>query len=397
MWRKIALPFVLGVAITLVSHSVRSEAASFSDSSGHWAKEAIETAVSKGYVDGYEDGTFRPDREVSRAEFVKMAATALKLPVSGKTEGADWYVPYANAAVNADVHLWSDYTSGDWNTPMTRQEMARMAVRAAGEKNEDAKKWMYLATSKGLIQGMDDTGRLGEEETTTRAQSVTIIERVLTVRSGGTLPTDKYAINRAELAWHKTNILTMMPQFFSKPERITDLQGNLLSEGWEADNMFVATPDGLYRGEIDALIAVDLDDPNDPHRNLVDISSLKWQNINGRTLPPVSELRNAYLLINQSRVVFNHNTNLYANWDFVAMGMSGFVMDIEKQKQGILTTPHATTTKDFMEGTTPHIFVVPKIAETDGYVSISIKSSAFAGNETYRKTLLKSRTPNHIE
>ena len=42
------------------------------DISGHWAKKEINQFISSGYVNGYEDGTFRPDNSITRAEFVKL-------------------------------------------------------------------------------------------------------------------------------------------------------------------------------------------------------------------------------------------------------------------------------------------------------------------------------------
>jgi hypothetical protein len=39
-------------------------------------------SIDKDYVDGYEDRTFRPELNVSRAEFLKMAVIALKLPLN---------------------------------------------------------------------------------------------------------------------------------------------------------------------------------------------------------------------------------------------------------------------------------------------------------------------------
>jgi hypothetical protein len=42
----------------------------------HWAYAYIETAVAHGIISGYSDGTFHPDNRVSRAQVAKMVATA---------------------------------------------------------------------------------------------------------------------------------------------------------------------------------------------------------------------------------------------------------------------------------------------------------------------------------
>lgn len=46
----------------------KDSASIFSDIDGHWAKEYIERAAKKGWITGYPDGTFRPDRLITRAE-----------------------------------------------------------------------------------------------------------------------------------------------------------------------------------------------------------------------------------------------------------------------------------------------------------------------------------------
>ncbi|MFC4600819.1 S-layer homology domain-containing protein [Cohnella hongkongensis] len=48
------------------------------DIAGHWAEAGIRQAVEKGNVAGYPDGSFRPNRTVTRAEFVVMLMGALK-------------------------------------------------------------------------------------------------------------------------------------------------------------------------------------------------------------------------------------------------------------------------------------------------------------------------------
>ncbi|MBU7318503.1 S-layer homology domain-containing protein [Paenibacillus oleatilyticus] len=187
---------------------------SLSDISGHWAESDIKAIVAAGYVDGYPDGSFKPDHTVTRAEFITMTAKAAGLkPVPGG-DNKEWHAPYVAALVQAGIHQYKDFSSGDWNTPITRMEMARLAVRASDkslqspEDSTDAKKFMFLATQKGLITGMAD-GQLGKEESATRAQSVKIIQRILDVSQGKKLEVDKRAASYAEVELTGSNVQTM--------------------------------------------------------------------------------------------------------------------------------------------------------------------------------------------
>lgn len=49
----------------------------FPDISGHWARDYINQAANKGFVNGYEDGTFKPDRNITRAEAVTLVNRTL--------------------------------------------------------------------------------------------------------------------------------------------------------------------------------------------------------------------------------------------------------------------------------------------------------------------------------
>ncbi|CEP81566.1 exported protein [[Clostridium] sordellii] len=44
----------------------------FTDVKGHWAADKIDLFTQKGYINGYEDNSFKPDNSITRAEFVKI-------------------------------------------------------------------------------------------------------------------------------------------------------------------------------------------------------------------------------------------------------------------------------------------------------------------------------------
>lgn len=53
------------------------------DIKGHWAESGIREAIAQGLVNGYADGTFRPDRPVTREEFLVLLVRALSPAASG--------------------------------------------------------------------------------------------------------------------------------------------------------------------------------------------------------------------------------------------------------------------------------------------------------------------------
>jgi hypothetical protein len=68
----------------------------FSDTTGHWAQGYIDRAYALGWVTGYEDGSFRPNRDITRAEVVTLINRALLRRV----ESADDMLP--------DMRVWPD-------------------------------------------------------------------------------------------------------------------------------------------------------------------------------------------------------------------------------------------------------------------------------------------------
>lgn len=73
---------------------LKFESVPFSDVSGDmWSSEYIYSAYKSGYVDGYEDGTFRPDKYITRAEAVKIINCAL-----GREDFSNEENPFADVA-----------------------------------------------------------------------------------------------------------------------------------------------------------------------------------------------------------------------------------------------------------------------------------------------------------
>ncbi|WP_079909960.1 S-layer homology domain-containing protein [Paenibacillus sp. 32352] len=290
MKKKMMAAVIAGASLLSVMGGI-SAAPQFSDVNGHWGKDQIEFALAEGYVDGYPDGTFRPEQNVTRAEFMKLVIDALKFKKQDGP-GKDWYAPYVTSAVANGIHLADEFPADHMNDPITREEMARIAVRATGEANYDVKKWMYLATSKGIINGMDDAGTLGPEQPTTRAQAITVIRRIMKIREGASLPKDKYAISAAEVYWHKTNVITMLPQYFSHAyvKGYSSFRDDLLR--YDGPNGFA---------EVEKYIVIDLDDLNDPNRGLIP-TNFKWRANYKSQLDFRSDIpRNSYALLS-----FNH-------------------------------------------------------------------------------------------
>ena len=73
--------FVLLLAISCIPPLKTADAVSFSDvSSVYWAASEIEDLAGKDIIDGFPDGSFKPENNVTRAEFAKIIGLALGYP-----------------------------------------------------------------------------------------------------------------------------------------------------------------------------------------------------------------------------------------------------------------------------------------------------------------------------
>lgn len=114
------------------------------DISDHWAKDQIQSFVDSGYIKGYPDGTFKPDNNITRAEFMTIANNAFGYTEKVETNYSDvadgsWYedaVAIAKAA--GYIAGYSDGTMKP-DAPISRQEAVVIVAKIdALEANEAA-------------------------------------------------------------------------------------------------------------------------------------------------------------------------------------------------------------------------------------------------------------------
>ena len=207
-----------------------------SDLEGHWAQKEVEAAVASGWVDGYPDGSFKPEKSITRAEFTKMLLDAIHLTPDSETvawmkENAltddVWgnpteYTPklydmsghwltsqgWLDAALYSGMVVPDDYNGKNFRPEkaIARYEIALMTDRALGlvypasqpvegelpfTDKEEILDWMkgYVNESvkAGVLKGYPD-GSFQPNKTSTRAEAVVMIQRMLEKMEEGLNP-----------------------------------------------------------------------------------------------------------------------------------------------------------------------------------------------------------------
>lgn len=173
----------------------------FSDISG-WAEAAIIEAYGQGWINGYADGTFRPNQDVTRAQFITMLVRAAGIEVPSEAQAQEQLRQYADAAsipqwaagylaAALEHGLLQGYSNNTLQADrkITRSELAVIGARALELATEPgaqsgfadreqipawAEPAVAAAQEAGLIQGRGNN-RFAPLAHTTRAEAVTIV------------------------------------------------------------------------------------------------------------------------------------------------------------------------------------------------------------------------------
>ena len=168
------------------------------DYEGHWAQATIQKWLDSGKVSGYPDGSYKPDSNVTRAEFVKMVNGIIdfnkKAAITYKdVPSTEWFYDYIGVA--QEVGYISGYSSDKFgpNDYITREQAASILSRiqyldnneAAIDKFIDnlsisawAKGSVGAASNAGFISGYTDKS-FKPLNNLTRAEALTMIDNVL--------------------------------------------------------------------------------------------------------------------------------------------------------------------------------------------------------------------------
>ena len=190
---------VTGNDITVTDENIAKYSVLFSDIDNHWAKEWIKNAVGLGFVSGYEDGTFKPDRTITRAEFSTMLNKAMKIEITENINFSDvrekeWCYKEIQKSVAAG--FFSGYENNTFrpNNPIKREEVAKVVAGAITTGNIDgegatllkdystiqewAKDSVNTVYNKGYILGYPDKTYM-PSKALTRAEAVKIIFEIV--------------------------------------------------------------------------------------------------------------------------------------------------------------------------------------------------------------------------
>jgi len=138
--KNIFVTFISVLCVLLMPFSIQANASAVpNDIEGHWAKNSIQTLVQSGIIDGYPDGSFKPEEYITRAEFSKIIARAFGYAPKDLNKFTDMQNHWAKYFVStlAESQIVTGYPDGSFkpSNNITRSEIVSVLARIAGLDN----------------------------------------------------------------------------------------------------------------------------------------------------------------------------------------------------------------------------------------------------------------------
>ena len=194
--KVLLLAFV--ISLVLPAGAFAADTKTASDLNGHWAEGVISQWMTDGLVGGYQDGTFQPDKSITRAEFVKLVNAAVKPNKVGAVNfsdvtNTDWFYDELRLAMGAGyVGGFEDGTFRPADN-VTRAQAAAFIAKAKGLTQDTAQANGFTDSAaiagwaKGAVGAVVKAGYMGgyqdgtfrADNALTRAEAVSMLDRVL--------------------------------------------------------------------------------------------------------------------------------------------------------------------------------------------------------------------------
>lgn len=162
-------------------------------SSRAWYYPYVTAAYSYGLMDGIETNKFKPDKQISAAQTITLAARLRKLYLTGNgtfANSSPWYKAYSDYAISQGI---ISSLPSDMNAPLTRQEFASILAKALPSSalpsvNDvpdgsipdvyKSDKGIYQLYRAGVLSGNDDAGTFRPNAPITRAEVASVLVRM---------------------------------------------------------------------------------------------------------------------------------------------------------------------------------------------------------------------------
>ena len=198
---KISITVMIIISLMLVVIVNANQEPGLTDIDNHWSKQYVSYLVNKGAINGYPDGTFRPENSVTYAEAIKLIVASYNKGIEyGQEHWATNYVEYGKQTGIVPRNM---IDMEDIDKPISRKEVMYMVYQSLTEyakkpvlNNDRAEIDLpfedltvsvneyginyYEAIRQSYYLGIltgDDTGLMNPEEDITRAEMVTILTR----------------------------------------------------------------------------------------------------------------------------------------------------------------------------------------------------------------------------
>lgn len=190
-----SLSLMLALPLLQIPALAQDQEAVLKDIQDHWGKSGILKWASNGIISGYEDGTFKPDAMITRAELVKMINAVFGFEKASTQKYADvrdgaWYASEIAKARAAGYFQGTDGNLAKPEAPLSRQDAAALLARvfslqAQGgssrsfaddkEISEYAKNAITALVERGVLSGYED-GAFHPLQTLTRAEAAKLLD-----------------------------------------------------------------------------------------------------------------------------------------------------------------------------------------------------------------------------